>query len=258
MHRPLESFAPCPTRRARPRPLAAACLAVTLGIALAGGCVDADAQQGTGAPGEAASASLPSPVSLHMAGRYGRATELRDALVRGDLGEARTIARDLARPARLEGLPASARPHVLGVPLHAQEVADATTLLDASSAFGSLMAACGACHGATGVRLSTPSAPLPAPPGRHGAMREHARAVETMWEGLLLGATPRFDEGARQLAEAPLTAPERTAAPDLRALAERARSAARASTRGADLAARAEQFGIVLSTCAECHATARR
>ncbi len=194
-----------------------------------------------------------------MAMRYALTSELRDAIIVGELGPTREVARELATPVPLRGLPEPARPHVLAVHVHAEEIAEASTLLDASAAFGALMSACGECHAAAGVRATVSSPPLPPRPDRRtpGPMRRHEEATIAMWEGLLVGSVERFDAGARMLADAPLTAPEARQPREQRRLAERARSYARAATRSADLAGRAEQYGLLLSTCAECHAVAR-
>jgi mono/diheme cytochrome c family protein len=225
------------------------------------GCDD-DTERGTqraAEPAEAAAQSEPSAIALHMRGRYGLASDLRDAIVRGDLRTSNDIARRLARPVQLEQLSSAARPYAMGIHVRAQEVAEATSLLDASAAFATMMASCGQCHAASNVRLSIPSAPLPSPsPGASGAMLEHEASVRAMWEGLLVGSTERFDVGARRLAEAPLTAPEQRQDPALTRLAEEARGFAGAATRADGLEGRAEQFGLLLSSCAECHATARR
>lgn len=199
--------------------------------------------------------AAPSMVALHMRGRYAVASAMRDSIVRGALEETRDGARLLARPVALEGLPEEANAHVVAVHLHAQEVSDATTLLDASSAFATMMRSCGECHAAAGVRLSVSDSPLPAPGLERGdaAMRRHGEAVDTMWEGLLLGSTERFDIGARRLAAAPLSKPERGHGRELRALAEEARTHAREATRSSNLIGRSEHFGLLLTTCAECH-----
>lgn len=197
-------------------------------------------------------------VALHMRGRYAVASALRDSIVRGELEETREGARLLARPAELEGLPEEANAHVVAVHLHAQEVSDATSLLDASSAFATMMRSCGECHSAAGVRLSVSESRLPAPGPETGdaAMRRHGEAVHTMWEGLLLGSTERFDDGARRLASALLSKPERGHGRELRALAQRTRTHARQATRSSNLIGRSEHFGLLLTTCAECHVSA--
>ncbi len=210
-------------------------------------------------PASTATPSAPSAIALHMSGRFAFATDLRDALVRGDLREANRLGRELAQPVRLAGLPPEANAHVVGVHVRAQEVAEASSLLDASAAFASLMTSCADCHAAAHVELTTAAGPLPSPARRAGGpMARHEEAVDAMWEGLLVGSSERFDTGARLLANAPLTAPEQGQDAQLRRLADRARSYARAATRAPGLDGRAEQFGLLLSTCAECHATARR
>jgi hypothetical protein len=195
-----------------------------------------------------------------MHDRYDRVEGVRDALVAGELAEARRLARGLDRSVDAADLPPAAAELKDAVPTRARALLRARTLPAGARAFASVMEACGRCHRAADAQWAFDDPPLPEGDELEEHMARHAWAVARMWEGLLLGSADRFDEGARRFAEAPLTGEEPLEdehPPGLSAIAVRLHRRARSAERARDLPARAAIYGDILAGCADCHTRIR-
>jgi cytochrome c553 len=182
---------------------------------------------------------------------------VRDALVRGELDDARSRLTQLATEAGPVDAPPSWEPRLEALRVAAREASEARDLPQATRAFAVAATRCADCHAATDARIEFERLAVPegeAPPVQ---MERHQWAAERMWEGLIAPDPARFREGARVLAEAPLHPLELRAgtAPPLEVVraAERTRSLAGQAASDEPQADRAALYGELLSTCAGCH-----
>ncbi len=191
--------------------------------------------------------------SHFLAGR-----EIRDALVRGELDDARARLAVMGTEAGPPGAPASWEPRLEVLRASAREAATARGLPDVARAFGDVGSACAGCHTALEVQPEFDSEAIPpAAEDAPAAMRRHQWAAERMWQGLVGPAADRYREGALVLAEAPLHPAELVVgqAPPIEVaqLAERVRDVAGQASRAASDEERAALYGRLLATCAACH-----
>jgi cytochrome c553 len=181
-----------------------------------------------------------------------------DAVIRGDLSEARSEAgRVLALPDPA-GLSENGMPHLRALRAQAERTAKAADLEQAAAATSSMLAACGDCHRAVGTMPAHPTPPEPKIGGVLGHMEEHKVAADLMGEGLTTPSSSLWRDGAEALATAPL---HRGDLPDtanishaaikaeanLHALATRARTTS-------DTAGRVQIYSELIVSCSTCHA----
>lgn len=219
----------------------------------------AEALDDSDPPPTAASDPSSPATQLHMHGRYGRVEGVRDALVVGDLVVAKRHAKGLETPLSPEEVPERVEGMRDVVPARSRTLRRASSLAQGARAFAQLMLACGQCHERAEVRWPWDAPALPEGNSLQQHMDRHAWAADRMWEGLMLGDVERFDSGARQLAEAPLTpeALQGTHEARVGALAQRVHRRARQAPRAKDMAERSAIYGDVLAACADCHTRAR-
>lgn len=198
---------------------------------------------------------------FHMHESYALFGAIERLLVRGKLAEARDLARAIGVAPDDVGLSAWATQTAL-VRERAAEVANATTIGDASRRVARLAEACAGCHADTGVSPEF-RAPPPLPPDQptlDARMLRHLWAVERVREGVIGGDDTSWRAGLDVLAQAPLpwraTDGARGAlAKQLHDVAEHARHRGPATPTDAD---RARTYGELLVTCAACHATVKQ
>lgn len=211
----------------------------------------------------------PSPAPLRldwmrkelMTAHYRTALTIQDAVIRGDLGEARTQASALAMEAVPPALPDRSIPHIDAMRNAARQVADSTTLDAAAESTASLLATCGSCHVSSGLRPNLIAPPSSTTGGVVGQMLGHQQAVELMLEGLIAPSTTSWQDGARGLKTAPLHERELSAElpsdPTLTrsivAAESRLRRLASEAAAAKDSAARVKTYARVLTTCSACH-----
>lgn len=173
-----------------------------------------------------------------MASHWRIGVELRDAVVRGRLGEARRLAATLDvdvgadAPAVVAEAASWIRPFVRGLE-HAPD------LRTAASQVALMGAACGSCHRQQGVEQSFVP---PEPPSTGSIMEKHITGASWMWAGLVASDDALFQRGA-----ATFSFPMQSGGnPDhLEALSRRARTAAGPL--------RTSAYGALLASCAGCH-----
>lgn len=210
--------------------------------------------------------TVPSPTPgapdrvFHMQRSFWTALHARDALIDGDLDQARRSAKVLAKEDFGKAFPASWNHWVAQMQQAADDLALAGTLDEASASLGAIGVACGNCHWAhragPGDARETPIPWDDPPDGVVERMQRHQSGAEQMWAGLIVPSEDDWRTGTRTLTRAPLEAPERDGRPigseahaqigRIRDIATRARTASTYEARG-------EIYGELISTCAHCH-----
>ncbi|MGE3888978.1 MAG: hypothetical protein AB7H81_21315 [Vicinamibacterales bacterium] len=201
-----------------------------------------------------------------MQAHFDAIVAVRDALIGGDLAEARSRAQWIVDNDAEPGI-ASWREYADEIQRWAADVVKASAIEPAAAAGAELARTCGRCHSGHAVPPDLGASALTPPvagtdPVAH--MRQHQWAAERMWEGLIGPSESRWNAGTAELARAPLTSKEVLSEPSavkqvddltarVRALAAEARDipATAWDTRSAI-------YGRFLSTCAACHQTIRQ
>lgn len=200
---------------------------------------------GCSAPASGGGGGGPAP-EPGMQPHFFRAGLVHDAVVHGSLERAREPAGWLAQQPIPPDLPPESETFVAELQSAAAAVRDAATLDEAGLATARMAGACGACHrrfdGGPEVM------PLPSQDG----MLAHLWAAERLWQGLIAPSDESWMAGARLMETVSFTgsAEPPPGIADLVRAAHESGSAARTAERQSE---RAEVYGSLLETCAECH-----
>jgi cytochrome c553 len=199
------------------------------------------------------------PVVSPMHEHYRVATQIRDAVIQGQLAVANDAAKALVGLEPPEGLPPLWRPWMAQVKAQADVIATAKDLTTAASAVGALAAACADCHqemnGGPGLERMHDVPPQSWPEGSN--MPLHRWSVDWMWLGLIASDDEAWDRGANALDDHPVapmfgdlppSAEPRQLEATLYSLAARA-----LELDDNQRTARGELLGDMLGTCATCH-----
>jgi len=200
--------------------------------------------------------SLPDRVSV-MRYHFLEASDIHEAVIRGDLAGARAPAEALARMAVPRDTLTAAVPFVMGISAAAGRVREAKDLTEAASATALVLRQCGECHQALRVRPTPSVVRRPDVGGLVGHMLEHQRALDALLQGLIIPSATEWRAGADRLKVAPLhpttlpsdpkwTAFRKQADARLHQITDRAQRAENPLMRGA-------VYADLLTTCAECH-----
>jgi cytochrome c553 len=205
-----------------------------------------------------AQAMKPEPARVaQMHEHYQLVAVIQSAVTRGDLDAAREPARRLHDSPVPRGLPDAMTRHATAMTTAAGRVAAATTLTDAAHAAGTMLAACGTCHLATGSAPAMPDAPAPAVGGLVGHMVDHQRAITQLQHGLMTPSTSDWTRGARALRAAPLHRADLPAdsrsSTELKRVEDAVHRLAEEALSAELTATRVRVFSTLLSRCAECH-----
>jgi cytochrome c553 len=137
------------------------------------------------------------------------------------------------------------------------QTAGANDLKDAGRDVWLVARTCGDCHakfGRPGIVIEQPGAPGS---GARASMQRHQWAAERLWDGLVVPSDDAWNSGALALAEAPLApeelTPGKSPVPRVRELAQTVHNLALKAASAERVDARADLYGEVLATCAECH-----
>lgn len=172
-------------------------------------------------------------------------TGVRDAIIRGDLPDARARAGTVALALPSFPDPAAAEPMRLAL----AAVSGAASVPDAAIAFGRVLDQCAGCHARSDVVGRTRPV-WTVPPTRPTEMARHAAQVDNLWLSLL---HPSETELA-----ATVTAIEQDAsAPDATGIDLRVRDLAHA-VRDTAPENRGAAFGSLLAACADCHTAGKQ
>lgn len=196
-------------------------------------------------------------VTLRMQDHQMLSGAMRDAVVRGDLEQAKREAASLALLS-IEGPIAEVwQRRLSAMSVAALRVVGAADRNEAAQALGPLASTCAECH----LRLGRPWPAVGAPAGQASGVRpfmvRHEWAIAQMWDGLAIPSDDAWKAGAHALAEEPIApetlTPGKTPVPRVGELEQAVHDLGRkaeAAGRGPD---RAKVFGDTMATCAECH-----
>ena len=133
----------------------------------------------------------------------------------------------------------------------------ASDLKEAGRDVGLVARTCGDCHtsfGRPGILVEPPGAMSS---GAHASMRRHQWAMDRLWDALVVPSDDAWNAGALALAEAPLVpeqlTPSKSPAPRVEELAQTVHDLGLKAASADRGDARAEVYGELLATCAECH-----
>jgi hypothetical protein len=224
---------------------------------------------GTPEPAETGTGATPQPppkaeIVKHMHDHLAQVSEVEQAVVRGDLEDARAAAQRFASHEELAGMPPTVRPAIDDMRQAAQKVGQADTLATAGKATAAMVSACGQCHRAMSAVPAFPARPTAEKAANPTVARmlEHREAVNMLYQGLIAPSDELWRNGAQALRAAPLKA---DSVPVDAALAREALDAQsrahEAAQRAAEAAApweRAGIYGELIGECASCHALSGR
>lgn len=195
-----------------------------------------------------------------MADHYVIATYARDCVIAGDIEALREPLQTLADYEYPSVAPGGWLRGIAELQEAARLTARADSIEVAAAGVATMGRICGDCHQSGGQG----PVPAPAPPrlGYDGEpdslaqrMFRHMVGAQQLWEGLTIPSTAAWQAGAYAIGHAPEPADRALPSGFVNALAE-----VRAlGTRGADLqhaSERADLYGLLLTTCSDCHARA--
>ena len=194
----------------------------------------------------------------HMYAHFSQVGEVQTALILGDLEAARRPAEWLAEHGRHPAAALGGEAALNRLRAGAQEVARASTVPQATRGAASMAAACGQCHSAVASPLTMGSrATVPEGDELGEHMVRHLWAADRMWEGLIGPSDDLWRAGSAALAEDALflAGPEERG-PEVDRIGRAAHQLGTDARRATDVNARAEVYGLLLATCADCHALA--
>lgn len=198
------------------------------------------------------------PLGDLMRGHFQRARDARDAMVRGDLDEARRHMSWLATHQRAEDLPEDLRPLLTVMQTEAAQFAEAQTFTEAGTALARTLTSCGACHrtAQASPQIGTPPVPLGDDLAAH--MRRHEWAAERMWAGLVTDDVETYVAGTLVLREASLHEAELPGSEEhpperIAAITRHVHELGSNAETAEDWDERAAIYGRLLATCATCH-----
>jgi len=180
---------------------------------------------------------------------------MRDGVARGDLDSTRHAARELVQLV-IESERPVPRTRVGDMVDAARRVEAAEDLREAARAFATLSERCGACHTAFGGPRSFPAVAPPDAVGIGPRMRRHQWGAARLWEGLVAPSGEAWRSGASTLADAPLGfEPElgRAVTPAIEKLTASVHDLGVRAALATSASARAEIYGELMITCADCH-----
>lgn len=181
---------------------------------------------------------------------------IREAIVRGDLATTRRNAVELG------AVTVGGSPELLerskDLTKAADAIAHAEDLPAAAHATGGLVRTCADCHarltGPTQLEVTTP---MPPEGGRSASMRRHNWAMNRLWDGLVSNSEVPWHAGADALSDPALAAqdlvPPKRSTPEVQQLAGSMIALGRRAAAASDTGVRAEIYGELLATCADCH-----
>lgn len=201
--------------------------------------------------------------NLHMWRHYDAAADAHNAVLRGQLAEARSAGRWLAEHAEAEGLPGGSEPLVARMREYGRQVAGAQDVSEAATGTAHIARTCGQCHEAHGPGPVFLGGGVP--PGAEDdvsrEMRRHGWAAGRMFEGLVGPASTAWEAGARALLDAPLapgTIPVRDDIPvEVTTMEARVHEIGRRAASTSDWDERVTLYADLISTCAACHMIVR-
>ena len=198
-----------------------------------------------------------SDLAVHMQQHMQRISQIRTAVIRGDLNALQRPATWLARHEPAPQASILFVPFILSMQDHASEILEAQTVIDAAMDVSVIATDCANCHIASEVNIDFGNAAdPPAWSDMESHMQRHQWAIDRLWEGLIGPSDASWSRGVRMLAEAPLygTEPvwdESVVGGD--EMARRVHMLGREAATALLPHARAAIYGEMLGVCADCH-----
>jgi cytochrome c553 len=202
-------------------------------------------------------AAVQTQMATHMKEHFSRVTDVLNAVMRGDLEDARASARWIADHQTEEGLPAKSGTQLNAMRASAKKLADTTDIRLAANAAATLASTCGTCHRSQGVTPALPEPPKASPgTGLEDHMRAHGEAVAYLYGGLVVPSDALWKKGADLLKAAPLESQALPKDPkvtdQIKAYEIRVHQFATLAQQ-ADTKTRVTLYGELMASCAECH-----
>ncbi len=183
------------------------------------------------------------------------ATQMHDAIVRGDLTGARSGAQAVAQSPRIDHIPEPWIDYQVTMRLEAAKFTEAADLDAAAKGAVALAGKCAACHDfvAVGPKFYAKSPPVEkAKLASH--MQIHAWGADLMWKGLLSADAELYTKGALALGEGASAWHDREGVdPELAALGRSVHDAGAAGAGASNADERAAARSRALVACAACH-----
>jgi hypothetical protein len=196
-------------------------------------------------------------VGQRMHTRYAAVQDIERGIVSSKLEDVRSAARKIASLEDPEVL-AVWQPYLTAVRSAARDLAAADDIVSAARLTGELGRQCARCHQAINAKIAFRTPPKPDPGKRlEATMASHQWAVASMWEGLIGPSEERWLAGAKALQHAPLTFVAESGALGIADDVVLIRLFSRRAPGMKSNDERAELFGRLLGTCANCHSTIR-
>lgn len=209
-------------------------------------------------PGVVPDASV--ELARHMRDHLAVVARAQEAVVRGQLEEARVQARWLAaQPAHVE-LDGSAA-ELATLRAAAEALVAAPDLTAAATAMARLGGACAACHEARGTMVAFTWEPPPdEDPSLARQMLRHQWAAARLWQGVVGPSATLWREGATMLSGLRLDVGPLASGADADAVKRavaRLRTLASQAARATDTPGRTALYGELLDACVGCHTRVR-
>ncbi len=134
------------------------------------------------------------PRADQMHEQFRAVTGAQDAIVRGDLEDARHQARTVAAFPDPADLPPGAAPHLAAMRAAAGQAAEAADLRVAAAATAAMLANCGSCHRAVGTMPAHRAPPEARVGGVIGHMITHQAAMDLLLQGLVTPSTSLWNQ----------------------------------------------------------------
>ncbi len=185
--------------------------------------------------------------------------QIRDAVIAGDLQQARAPAAWLAEHGGPPISPTSWEPYRVELRRIAKGLSDGATPAEAAKRTAEMAAICGLCHRAAGVPLERdmPALVEELNSGTVQLMKRHRWAVDRLWEGLVGPSDVAWAVGASVLADAALetsdVANDGPIDPRRFELVEKLHRLGDSAPRAKRPGERAALLGELLGTCSGCH-----
>jgi mono/diheme cytochrome c family protein len=215
---------------------------------------------------EEASEEIQSAFVEHMHGHLDQISEIKRAVIAGNLADTREPATWLATHEPPQGLSKAWLPYVDEMRRYAARAAKATDLVAAASAVSEIARTCGDCHRASGLSIGFgfDQRPPEELQSLMTQMQRHLWAADRMWEGLIGPSDVAWNRGANILSEVQLAATDiagssaegASAAENqmqITELVSRARGMGEQGGLASSVELRSGLYGEFLSLCATCH-----
>ncbi len=199
----------------------------------------------------------------HMRASFWSAILARDALIEGDLKEAKRLSNELSEQS-FGTLPGDWSREVGEMQQHAASAAMAADHEEAAGAIARVAVACGRCHarkGADSGRVIFATAPIRDPEPVQARMARHESAADDLWVGLVAPSADAWKQGAitlRDLSPQPPVQGEEPVDEAFSAQLHQIKALGLKALSATTVEAQAEIYGNYLSRCAGCHTITAR